>query len=115
LQQVTTLTAEAARTLTERNTRAEDGGVAWTYDPRLRYISPMRFTEAHNLAFLRRIAAPVLLVRPDGGIPIDATVLASWTGAIAGLRIERPTGGHHVHLEYPERVAPSVKAFLNTV
>ena len=112
LMEVTTLDAAAARILTERSTRPEAGGVAWTYDPRLRFISPMRFTEEHNIAFLRRITAPVLLVRPDGGIPIDDSVLASWTAAIANLRIERPVGGHHVHLEHADRVAPFIQAFV---
>jgi pimeloyl-ACP methyl ester carboxylesterase len=115
LIEVTTLEKAAARLLTERNVRSEPGGVAWTYDPRLRYISPMRFTDEHNLAFLKRIVAPVLLVRPDKGLPIEPSVFASWTSVIARLQIERPAGGHHLHLEHPERVAPFVSAFLSQV
>ena len=112
LLKVTNLTREAAATLVERNTVETAEGVAWTYDGRLRRISPMRFTDEHNRAFLRSIKAPVLFVRPTSGIRVDATVLAAWLGDIANLTQVSPAGGHHVHLEYPDRIAPAVQAFL---
>ena len=113
LLKVTALTRAAAETLVERNTEETPRGIAWTYDQRLRRISPMRFTEEHNRAFLRAITAPVLFVRPDNGIPIDAAVLARWLGDISKLTQARLAGGHHVHLEYPERVSPALQAFLD--
>ena len=113
LLKVAPLTPSAAAILVERNTVETPEGVAWTYDPRLRRISPMRFTEEHNHAFLRAIEAPVLFVRPTEGIPVDGDVLAGWVAQVRDLTRHSPVGGHHVHLEYPERVAPEVRGFLN--
>ncbi|HSI04370.1 MAG TPA: alpha/beta hydrolase, partial [Myxococcota bacterium] len=58
------------------------------------------------------ITAPVLFVRPTDGIPVDETLLATWVGDIGKLTRASPVGGHHVHLEYPDRVAPMVQDFL---
>lgn len=112
LLKVMALTPEAAAILVARNTVETAGGVAWIYDVRLRRISAMRFTEEHNRAFLRAITAPVLFVRPVDGMPVDAAVLTTWLGQIAKLTQFSPAGGHHVHLEHPERVAPAVQVFL---
>ncbi|MBC7792593.1 MAG: alpha/beta hydrolase [Clostridia bacterium] len=112
LQKVARVDEAALRLLTARNTREEGGYVVWTYDDRLRRISPMRFTEEHNLAFLERITCPVLFIRPRQGFPIDEAMLDRWQAAIKDVRRLTPEGSHHVHLEYPERVAVEVQSFL---
>ncbi len=112
LLKVTNLTPAAAATLVARNTVETAEGIAWTYDARLRRVSPMRFTEEHNRAFLRGITAPVLFVRPEDGIAVDPGTLASWLADVRDLTHVSVSGGHHVHLEHPERVAPAVQTFL---
>lgn len=112
LQKVTQLEEHALRLLATRNTRQEGDRTFWTYDDRLRRISPMRFTEEHNIAFLKRITAPVLFVRPTNGFQVEEGMLDRWVSAINDATRITPEGGHHVHLEHPERVARDVQAFL---
>lgn len=112
-QAVAGLGAEGARLLVERGTREVEGGVAWRSDPRLRGTSPFRITEDHVRAFLGRIACPTLLVRARDGYPFDAAVLAGRAAAVPGLRMLVVDGGHHVHLDAPERVAQPVEAVLH--
>lgn len=111
-QAVAGLGAEGARLLVERGTREVQGGLAWRSDPRLRGTSPFRITEEHVHAFLRRITCPTLLVRAREGYPFDAAVLGARAAAVPGLRLLTVDGGHHVHLDAPERVAPAIDAFL---
>lgn len=111
-QAIPGLGPEGARLLAERGTREVPGGIAWRSDPRLRGTSPFRITEEHVRAFLARISCPTLLVRAREGYPFDADVLSARAAAVPGLRLLTVEGGHHVHLDAPERVAPSLEAFL---
>ncbi|MBX3471986.1 MAG: alpha/beta fold hydrolase [Planctomycetes bacterium] len=111
-QVVPGLGLEGARALVERGTREVESGVAWRSDPRLRGTSPFRIAEAHVRAFLARVAAPTLLVRARDGYPFDASLLTARAAAVPGLRLLTVDGGHHVHLDAPERVAPAVAAHL---
>ncbi|MCO5172031.1 MAG: alpha/beta fold hydrolase [Planctomycetes bacterium] len=113
-QVVPGLGPDGARALVERGTRDGQSGVAWRSDPRLRGTSPFRITEGHVRAFLGRITAPTLLVRARDGYPFDADLLAARAAAVPGLRLLTVDGGHHVHLDAPERVAPAIAAHLRS-
>jgi pimeloyl-ACP methyl ester carboxylesterase len=113
LQKVTNLEEPALKALVTRNTRQEGDRWVWTYDDRLRRISPMRFTEEHNMAFLQRIACPTLFVRPKDGFPVRPGLLEDWASAIKDMTTVRPEGGHHVHLEHADRIVDDVQRFLS--
>lgn len=108
-----TLSRAAAETLVSRGVGPVEGGFTWRYDARLRRISPVRLTDEHVRAFLARITAPVLLVRPEVGYPFpNQEQLAGWLATIPDLRRLDVPGQHHVHLDTPEVLAAAVLAFL---
>jgi pimeloyl-ACP methyl ester carboxylesterase len=108
----TDLDRESARVLVERGTVATDEGVVFTYDPRLRTRSRVRFTEDQVIAFLGRILCPTLLIRASEGWPVPEDVVARRSAAIPHAEVTVVEGGHHVHLTHPERVAPVVRGFI---
>ena len=106
------LDAESASRLVERGSEQVEGGVRFSFDPRLRTRSRVRFTEEQVHAFLRAIACPVLAVRALQGWPFPEELIAARAAAIPDLRVIEVDGGHHVHLTHPERVATAVREFL---
>lgn len=101
------VTVEASRILCHRGLMPVDGGYTWRADPRLRLPSPARLTEKQVLAFLSRIAAPVLVIQGDHGLYREAR----WLDRLQALK--HPThvvlpGGHHLHLETPGPVADAI-------
>lgn len=106
------LSPEAARTLVARGTSAIDGGVTWRADPRLRDVSPMRMTEEHVLAFLRRITAPTLVIKASDGHAFDPELIRTRVEAIAQAAVVELPGHHHLHLDGPQGVAAELQRFL---
>jgi pimeloyl-ACP methyl ester carboxylesterase len=101
------------RPLLERGLVEAGDGYRLTYDLQLRAASMLRFTEQQVLAFLRRIEAPTLLVRPSQGWPWDAQQIRPRLEAVEDLQVLRVDGGHHVHLAEPTVLARRVQAFLS--
>ena len=110
--QGTDLDPTSVRDLVERSVESTDGGVRFTFDPRLKTRSRWRFTEEQVLAFLAAIDCPVLAVRAASGWPIPEEQMTMRLDAIPDVTRIEVEGGHHVHLTHPERVAPAVVAFL---
>jgi pimeloyl-ACP methyl ester carboxylesterase len=112
-QSGTGMTYAAALTLAERGTREDASGArVWRSDPRLRVPSLLRLSEEHVHTFLRRIACPVLIVRANQGYPLDESWVKRQLLCLRDVRVEHVAGGHHVHLDAPERVAPPVRKHL---
>ena len=103
------LSLDSARRLVERGTQPSEGGFTWRSDPRLQRISPHPFNEAQVHAFLERITAPTLVIVADQGGQYDHERMQMRCACIKALSVERVSGGHHVHLEHPERIAPSLR------
>ncbi len=106
------LSEEAARVLVQRGSRRVDDRVFWRHDPRLQGRSLLRLTEQQVGAFLEAVTCPVLLVRPDGGWPVDHVWAKGRLDRIGDLTVEQVQGGHHVHLTDPARVAGPINEFL---
>ena len=109
------LDPEAARLLVARGTRPADPpaeGVVWRSDPRLRELSPMRVTEEHIRAFLRRVSCPTLVIRARQGMPFDEQLLRGRLSCLAGAELAELDGGHHLHLRDPGPVAEALRRFL---
>lgn len=107
------LRAEATDVLTARSLHKVHDQWTWRSDRRLRLPSRLRLSEAHVLEFLRRIECPTLLLRANQGIPFDPEIAQTRMKAVRNLRIQQVEGRHHVHLEYPERVAPMISDFFS--
>lgn len=93
----------------------QEGGKSvfrWRSDPRLTLPSAQRLTRDQVSAYLRRIACPVLLVRPDGG-PVDyAAEVGAYVPMVADLDVRETSGRHHVHLDRPDAVAALINEFF---
>lgn len=115
LLKVAAMEPSSAELLVARGIHDVEGGVAWRADPRLKGTSPLRFTEAHVQAFLRRIRCPALLVAAERGYPFDTEMVEARLAAVPSLKVARVPGGHHVHLDDPAAVAAVVAPFLRGV
>lgn len=108
------LSKEGVQCLLRRGLRQlDDGQVTWRTDRRLRLPSRLRLTEEQVLAFLGRIACPTLFVRAEHGFVLDGASARRQLDAVEDLRVEQVPGGHHVHLDHPEVVAPLLTGFLS--
>jgi pimeloyl-ACP methyl ester carboxylesterase len=103
----------SARTLLGRGLAPLEDGVTWRSDRRLRHPSRLRLTERQVMAFLEAITAPTLLVRAKDGLPFAREIAEPRASAVDELTIVEVEGGHHVHLDAPERVAPVIGEFLD--
>ena len=104
---------ERLRLLLKRGAR-RDGQGKWyfTYDRKLQAASRLRLTEAQVLTFLSGIECPVFLVRPRWGWPVPEEMMKRRLAAIPDLEVLNVEGGHHVHLEAPQRLCDEVGRFL---
>ena len=87
------------------------GGYCWRSDPRLTLSSAFKLTEGHIDAFLDAVDLPVKILLFSEGF-------ARYPGIEAILQ-RHPRfiwrvleGGHHLHMEAPERIAAEIEAFL---
>jgi pimeloyl-ACP methyl ester carboxylesterase len=103
------------RLLVARGMRRVDGGWVWRHDRRVRGGSPMRLTEEQVVAFLRRVTCPTLLVWNDGGFPWDKEQMQARARALPHAEVHELPGGHHLHADEPEAVAPLVRAHLQAL
>ncbi|MFU8805470.1 MAG: alpha/beta fold hydrolase, partial [Bradymonadaceae bacterium] len=106
------LSPESLEILLGRGLRQTEEGVEFRYDLQLRAASPMRLTEAQMIAFMNAITCPVFLVRPRQGWPSDEDTMKRRLEAVPDIRLMEIDGGHHAHLEYPERMADEIGKFL---
>ena len=107
------LTVEAARILVERGTHEVEGGLGWSWDPRLRVPSAMRLSEAHVSSYLENIASPALLVLAADGLSWDEATLLARREKVEGMKVLELEGGHHVHMDSPEIISAAIGEHLN--
>lgn len=103
----------SARLLAERALRpVEDGGWRWRTDPGAMWNSPYYMSEEHALNILQGIKCPVLVVLT----PVIERYLGDRTAArldaIDDVLTLHVDGGHHVHMDAPERFAGEMQRFL---
>lgn len=107
------LTHETAALLVARGTHACDDGVDWSYDPRLHAQSLLRLTEEQVQAFFHRVQCPALVIDAADGLAMDRAVFDRRLACLRQATLLEVTGGHHVHLVHPERIAPAIQAFFS--
>lgn len=113
-QGFTKISVAAAEALARRSLRAVPGGFQWHADQRLKGASELRLTADHVREFVRRVAAPVLLVLADDGPFGRLPIYEDMIGLFANVEVVRLPGGHHLHLEGAEgEIARRIQAFLS--
>ena len=87
--------------------------LSWSSDPQLTVVSPSRLTEEQLAAILPAIRAPTLLVLAEPHAPyLQPAMIEARIALVPDIDVVRLTGTHHLHLEDPQPVASTMRAFL---
>lgn len=109
---VSDLQFEHAKLLVERGLIKEVAGYRWRSDARLRNTSPYRLTLKQAEQFIRDIKCPVLLIYGSNGIDMVSTGIKYFGDLFQTFSAVELKGGHHVHMEQPQKTAELIKHFL---
>ncbi|WP_372368485.1 alpha/beta fold hydrolase [Candidatus Uabimicrobium sp. HlEnr_7] len=96
---------EDAKILIEGSLRPVEGGYQLSTDERLRTASPIRLTEEQVLSVLSKIRCPVVLFKAQNGLSYNEEQVAKRCEMIENLEIVEIPGSHHMHMEYPQKIA----------
>jgi pimeloyl-ACP methyl ester carboxylesterase len=110
--QVSDLSSQHAKLLVQRGSVAYNKGIVWRSDSRLKALSPYRLTLDQAKQFITDISTPVQLIYGDKGLPLVETGLKEFAPLISHFVSYKVSGGHHVHMEAPERIACYVLEFI---
>lgn len=103
----------AAELLARRGLERVDDGWQWRHDLRLTWPSAQRYTEPQVLDLLGNIQAPTMcvLASPRSRV-VPAGLIERRAAAVRGLRLHEVAGGHHVHMQAPEKTAGLVEKHI---
>ena len=110
---VSKMPEELIRPIVERGLMPYKNGFSWRSDPRLRVTSINRLTEAQLTTLLPAIECPTLLIEAEEGLFTNNEVIQARKEHFSTLETQLLPGGHHVHMEAPQRTAELIKAFFN--
>lgn len=100
-----------AEKLCERGLKENDGLYYWRHDRRLLIPTPLRMTEVQILSCLENVKAQTCLIWAEDGFSFDTSLLKQRREAIAHLEEHQLQGGHHIHMEKPEKIAEILLKF----
>ncbi|RLA04731.1 MAG: alpha/beta hydrolase [Gammaproteobacteria bacterium] len=103
--QDTDLSRDNVALLVERNMKKTAKGYRWRSDPRLRLPSAIRLSFNQIQAFINNLSMPVLLIYGDHGFIEKYPQFSGMVKAYSHVDAVQLSGGHHLHMEYPEAVA----------
>ena len=109
---VSDLQFEHAKLLVERGLIKEVEGYRWRSDARLRNTSPYRLTLKQAEQFIRDIKCPVHLIYGSDGIDMVSSGLKHFGDIFQNFSSVELKGGHHVHMEQPQKTTQLIKHFL---
>jgi len=99
--------------LITRNVVSRDGVYQWRSDPRLKLPSPLYFSEAQVLEYLKAITVPTAILLASNGLPAEREHLKPRLACIPLASVQWFEGAHHVHMDTPQPVATAVSEFLS--
>lgn len=109
---VSDLSYDNAKLIVERGLLKEDQGYSWRSDVRLRNTSPYRLTLKQAQQFIRDIKCPVQLLYGSNGMDMVSVGIKVFSSLFKQFSSVELNGGHHVHMEQPQKTAELVKHFL---
>lgn len=100
--------------LVERALTKVDKGYTWRADSRLRIPSAIRMSEQQITQLIPNIEASTLLIEAENGLlsQKNAHHIQQRKTLVKSLELHVLAGGHHLHLEYPEKIANILSEFL---
>jgi pimeloyl-ACP methyl ester carboxylesterase len=109
---VSDLSIEHASILVDRGLKEVENGYMWRTDNRLRNISPYRLSPQQADNIVTSIECPIQLVYGDKGMNMAVEGMAHYSPLLPKLTCHQLTGGHHVHMEQPEKMAALINMFI---
>jgi len=106
------LSRDAATLIVERSVQPTAQGYEWSYDPRLYWSSPIYFCEDQVLDMFRHIETPNLSLSATPFSVVREELYRQRLTALRGGKHELIEGGHHFHMEQPQRVAGMIRDFI---
>jgi pimeloyl-ACP methyl ester carboxylesterase len=111
-QRKSDLSYQQAETLVSRSIKKTQDGFEWRHDKRLVIKYPMYPTEEQVIEYLKQITCPTLFLEAENGLLRNRQQVETRKAAISNLDSAQLPGGHHFHMEHPERVAMKINQFL---
>ena len=103
---------ESAALLMQRNIEeVANGGFRFISDRRLSLGQPLMMSEGQVMEFIERIEAPVLMIEGEQGFVPHWPHFKARYEKTPRLELVSMPGGHHLHMDDPERVAQVIRAF----
>jgi len=109
---VSDLKYEQAEILVKRGLLQEEQGFSWRTDSRLRNTSPYRLTLKQAQQFICDIKCPVQLIYGSKGLDMVNSGIDLFGPLFDQFTSVELAGGHHVHMEQPEKVVKLIQYFL---
>lgn len=108
------LSAGNCELLVRRAAREIDGRVCVQSDPRLKWPSPMRFTEAQVEALIAAVPCPLLVIDAEQGLLSHLPSQQAQARLALFATAQRVTlpGQHHLHMQTPQPVGEAVRRFI---
>ncbi len=103
---------ELARKLCERGLEKKNDLYFWRHDRRLLIPSPLRMTEGQVLSCLEGITSETCLIWADNGFDFNSDQINQRINCIKDISTHALEGGHHIHMEKPEKVADILLDFF---
>jgi pimeloyl-ACP methyl ester carboxylesterase len=105
----------SAYLLAERALQRGTDGWHWRTDGRAMWTSPAYITEAQSSALMAAVQCPALALYTDTLEQYLGERLAGRLKALPDVQAHKVPGGHHVHMDQPDRLAPLINPFLATL
>ena len=106
------LQPESAECLAVRALVESERGWNFSYAPEAKAPSRARLSESQVRAFLANIDCPTLLIAADDGLVMPESFKGREQLIKDLRRLDLETGGHHLHLDFPQLVAEEIRNHL---
>ncbi len=110
---VSDLRTEHAELIVSRGIEDTEKGFQWRSDSRLRATSPYRLTMSQAKQIITDVNVPTQLLYGNKGMEVVMLGLKEFSTLFSSLTVHELTGGHHVHMEQPEKMAKLIAQFVN--
>lgn len=110
---VSDFSIKEAKLIVERGVEQTENGVVWRTDSRLRNVSPYRFTFGQAKQLMSDVQVPMLLIYGDKGMAFVSKMLEKFKPLVPQLEAIKLVGGHHVHMEQPDKTASYILSFIS--
>ncbi|WP_352109346.1 alpha/beta hydrolase [Glaciecola sp. XM2] len=111
---VSDLSASEALRILSRNIVEYDGALKWRTDKRLRTQSAIRMTPNQAMNIIENIQCTFNLVLGDRGFTKIKRMLKHRRNIFKHFNMVEFKGGHHVHMQAPDKVAEFIINVMNT-